>query len=155
MLAEESESLPIEVGKTGRMGGGGGNEKLSRCAPLPPEMPHGAEPTDSATPFHNGNWPVDTTAHRHLRTRGIQPTAVGGSWCLVNRYGPLSAGSWLLAAGQATAYRSLRGGGGVAAWAPPPHPTPPTHITPEEKKETYQRGLKLEVNFRYTFFLSL
>ena len=45
-------------------------------------------------------------------------------------------------------------GGGMAAWAPPPDPPthPPTSekFSSGEKKEIYQRGPQLEVDFRYT-----
>ena len=53
--------------------------------------------------------------------------------------------------------RTVTGVGGMAAWAPPPDP--PTHPHqknfPGEKNETYQRGPKVEVGFRFTnFFLA-
>ena len=40
---------------------------------------------------------------------------------------------------------------GLAAWAPPsepPHPHSHQKIFPQEKNEIYQRGLKLDVDFR-------
>ena len=54
-----------------------------------------------------------------------------------------------------------RGGGVFGALASPGRPThPPTHIRPtvlRQKNETYQRGRKLEADFRYTncFFFGL
>ena len=50
-----------------------------------------------------------------------------------------------------------RGGGGMAAWAPPPDP--PTHpyqkIVPQEQNEIYQTGRKWGVDVRHlTFFLA-
>ena len=47
----------------------------------------------------------------------------------------------------------------MAAWAslPDPPTQPPTHVTKfflSKKKEIYQRGPKLEVDFRYTNFFS-
>ena len=54
--------------------------------------------------------------------------------------------------------RVPRGGGGMAAWAPPPDP--PTHphqkFFLQEKNDIYQRGPRLEVDFKSTpFFFGL
>ena len=60
--------------------------------------------------------------------------------------------------GDSCAGLPLPGGGGVggkAAWAPPPDPPTPSHQKSfHGKNEIYQRGPKLEVDFRYTKFLA-
>ena len=54
------------------------------------------------------------------------------------------------------AYRYLGGGGdgSLRAWAPPPDPPPTSENFPQDKNDVYQRGPKLEVDFRYTNFLA-